>query len=81
VPKSLVYRDVELPVSVTFIRRCAMADKSEIIKKYSIKKGLDAFHKTFNSTYEDLGDYKSLDVTQHFDNESKALKQLEDGPF
>jgi hypothetical protein len=57
-----------------------MADKSEIIKKYPVGRGLDAFRETFSSTCENLGYHKSLDVTQHFDNESKAPKQLEDGP-
>jgi hypothetical protein len=41
-----------------------MADlsKSEIIKKYPIKKGLDAFRETFSLIYADLNVYESPDA-------------------
>jgi hypothetical protein len=36
--------------------------KSDIIKKYLIKRGLDIFRESFSSTCEDLGYYKSLNL-------------------
>jgi hypothetical protein len=74
VPESFVYRDIKLPISVVSVKRCAIADKLEIIKKYPIGKGFDAFREAFNSICKNLGYHEASDVIEYFDNESKIPK-------
>jgi hypothetical protein len=57
-----------------------MADlsKSEIIKKYPIGRGLDAFREAFSSTYAGLNVHESPDVVQHLSDEGEILELPED---
>ena len=52
----------------------AHLSKSEIIKKYSIGRGLDTFREAFNSTYAGLNVHESPDAAQHLSDEGEILE-------
>jgi hypothetical protein len=56
----------------------ANLSKSDIIKKYPIGRGLDAFREAFSSTCAGLNVHESPDAVQHLSDEGEILDLPED---